>query len=242
MVNNELVINIFSDKKMKRTTAQNAFTLVELLIVIALIAILSVAVLATINPIEQSNKAKDATVQNDSAEVLNAYERYYAAQASYPWVDLSGATLTVDSVAYMNSSQIGFGLCASNVVGATYSSDCAPRNSQGLLLSTTELKDSFLEKNYTKFPTNVANPPSFTDMLYTVKDPVANGNSIHVCFIPKAKANRTVNSKLKLLALDTTNVPTAYGDADITDATQFSNGYAVWTFTAGATSMFKCVP
>jgi len=39
-------------------TRSKGFTLVELLIVIALIAILSVAVLATINPIEQANKAK----------------------------------------------------------------------------------------------------------------------------------------------------------------------------------------
>jgi type II secretory pathway pseudopilin PulG len=215
---------------------------VELLIVIALIAILSVAVLATINPIEQANKAKDATVQNDAAEVLNAYERFYAAQASYPWVDLSAGNLTVDSAAYMNSTQIGFGLCASNVVGAEYDDQCAPRNSQGLLLSTTELKDSFLEKNYTKLATNLLNPPAFTDMLYTVKDPVAQGNSIHVCFIPKAKANRTVNSKLKLLGVGAAGVPTQYADADITDATQFANGYSVWTFTTAATSMFKCVP
>ena len=42
----------------KRKIFESGFTLVELLIVIALIAILSVAVLATINPIEQSNKAK----------------------------------------------------------------------------------------------------------------------------------------------------------------------------------------
>lgn len=220
---------------------KKAFTLVELLIVIALIAILSVAVLATINPIEQANKAKDSTVQNDAAEVLNAYERYYASQSSYPWVDLSAGVLTVDSVADLNSSQIGFGLCASNVVGAVQSATCSPRNSQGLLLSTTELKDSFLEKNYTKSPTNVANPPAFTDMLYMVKDPVASGNSIHVCFIPKAKANRTVNSKLKLLAV-AGGVPTTYGDADVTDATQFANGFSIWDFTTAATSMFKCVP
>ena len=126
------------------------FTLVELLIVIALIAILSVAVLATINPIEQSNKAKDSTVQNDAAEVLNAYERYYAAQASYPWVDVtSPKTGTVDDVVYLNSTMAGFGLCTVEAGVATPADTCTARDSQGLLLSTTELKDSFLEKNYT---------------------------------------------------------------------------------------------
>lgn len=50
-----------------------------------LIAILSVAILATINPIEQSNKARDARVMNDSAEMLNAFERYYSINGNYPW-------------------------------------------------------------------------------------------------------------------------------------------------------------
>lgn len=234
-------INIFNPK-MKRLTAQKAFTLVELLIVIALIAILSVAVLATINPVEQSNKAKDAQIQNDAAEVLNAYERYYASQGSYPWVDLSASALTVDSALFSNSTRTGFGLCSSNAVGADHTNECAPRNAAGLLLSTTELKDSFLEKNYTKSLTNVANPPLYTDMLYMIKESNLNGNSIHICYIPKAKANRTVNSRLKLLALDANLLPTQYVDADTTDGTQFANGYSAWTFASAATSMFKCVP
>jgi len=51
------------------------------------IPILSVAILSTINPIEQSNKAKDATIKNDLAELMNASERYYAVKDAYPWND-----------------------------------------------------------------------------------------------------------------------------------------------------------
>lgn len=224
-------------------TRSKGFTLVELLIVIALIAILSVAVLATINPIEQANKAKDSTMQNDAAEVLNAYERYYAAQASYPWIDVvSTSTLTIDSPVMLNSIVAGFGLCTVEAGVGAPTDVCSPRTSQGLLISTTELKDSFLEKNYTKSSGNPNNPPLFSDMLYLVKDPVAQGNSIHVCFIPKAKANRTVNSKLKNLAVDGTGFPTQYVDTTTSD---FSGGYpdaATWSFQTAETSLFKCVP
>ncbi len=223
---------------------QKGFTLVELLIVIALIAILSVAVLATINPIEQSNKAKDSTTQNDAAEVLNAYERYYAAQASYPWVDVASTATKVDSAISLNSSMAGFGLCTVTAGVAAPTDLCAPKTSQGLLLSTTELKDSFLEKNYTKLSTNPAALPSYTDMLYLVKEPVGTGNSIHLCFIPKAKANRTSNSKLKVLFTsgNTTAVPDTYADATTAD---FVGGYpdaTKWDFLTPAKSLFKCVP
>jgi len=54
-----------------------------------LVAILSVAILATINPIEQANKAKDASIKNDLAEVMGANERYYANNNSYPWGNTS---------------------------------------------------------------------------------------------------------------------------------------------------------
>jgi len=53
--------------------------------IIPLLGIVSVAILSTINPIEQANKARDARVMNDSAEVLNAFERYYAVNDQYPW-------------------------------------------------------------------------------------------------------------------------------------------------------------
>lgn len=52
---------------------------------LVLIPIFSVAILSTINPIEQSNKAKDASIKNDLAELMNANERYFAMNGSYPW-------------------------------------------------------------------------------------------------------------------------------------------------------------
>ena len=65
--------------------SRNAFTLIELLIVIVIIGILATAVLSAINPVEQIRKSQDASKRSDSAELLNAIERYYASAQNYPW-------------------------------------------------------------------------------------------------------------------------------------------------------------
>lgn len=66
------------------------FTLIELLIVIAVLGILIVAILSAINPLEQIRKARDAGRKSDAAELLSAYERYFATFECYPWEN--GAT------------------------------------------------------------------------------------------------------------------------------------------------------
>lgn len=68
-----------------KSVATKGFTLIELLIVIALIGILAVALLSVINPLEQLKKARDAGKKSDSAELLNAYERYYSTFGCFPW-------------------------------------------------------------------------------------------------------------------------------------------------------------
>lgn len=229
----------------KRKFFESGFTLVELLIVIALIAILSVAVLATINPIEQSNKAKDSTVQNDAAEVMNAYERYYTVKQTYPWIDIdSGATISsVDLAWFGRSDMAGAALCTSTVVGTTPNTVCSAYNNPGLLISTDELKDSFLSKGYTSLA--VADPnynAQGMNYLYIDKKDSATGhNSIFVCYIPKAKSNRTSATTLYKPVV-ASGVITGLVRAVAGD---FTAGYptaATWTFATPQTSMFKCVP
>ena len=226
---------------MKNNRKINAFTLVELLIVIALIGILSVAVLATINPIEQSNKAKDATVQNDAAEVMNAYERYYTVKQTYPWVDLS-ASLTVDAEWFGRSDTLGAALCTSTVVGADEDSVCSIYDLAGLLISTDELKDSFLMKGYTSL---IDSDPNYNSLgmnsLWVDKKAATEHNSIYVCYIPKAKSNRTSATTLYKPTLDA-GVVTGLEATVLAD--DFLNGYPIagWDFLDPTTSLFKCVP
>ena len=69
---------------------RKGFTLIELLIVVAVLSILAVAVLSAINPVEQLRKARDAARKSDSAELLNAYERYFTTFGCWPWERPSG--------------------------------------------------------------------------------------------------------------------------------------------------------
>lgn len=233
-----------------KISKMKGFTLVELLIVIALIAILSVAVLATINPIEQSNKAKDSTIQNDAAEVMNAYERYYSGHSSYPWVEVYTGTghLTADSEAFFNSFMVGAGLCGKEGVVASSYDECSLNYDtyKGELIKQTELKDSFLNKGYAG---NKAEAPTYENRLYIVKQAASgdgSGNSIYVCYVPKANANRSSTSKLVDLQVSaTTGAPTAYIPVvTVTDGTYFTGTVLndSWRFTTAQDSLFKCVP
>ena len=219
---------------------EKGFTLVELLIVISLIAILSVAVLATINPIEQANKAKDSTIQNDAAEVMNAYERYYANAQKYPWLTFAdNPAKSVDSVVVFDSKQAGFGICyaaATELSSATGS--CNTSGNMGLLVSSDELKSSFVSKD--EFKSTKA-----ADKLWTVKMP-SSGGGVYVCYIPKSKANRQLDDKLYCINSSASDASVLVkANASSSDScTALAVSATTWDTPdlTGASGMFRCVP
>ena len=175
---------------------KTGFTLVELLIVIALIAILSVAVLATINPIEQTNKARDASVQNDAAEVLSAYERFYASQNAYPWNSVAFTVpVATGNVLALRSDDTRFGILSAPLdAGGKIPSQGVNGNNTGSLINTSELKSAFGQKPY--FAEDLSVAANAVDAMYVVN----NGtDSNYVCFVPKANANRIKTASLYCL-------------------------------------------
>lgn len=72
-------------KQTKKLNPSRGFTLVELLIVIAILGILATAVLSAINPVEQINRGRDTGTQSDAEQLLSAIQRFDAAQGYYPW-------------------------------------------------------------------------------------------------------------------------------------------------------------
>ena len=118
------------------TARFKGFTLVELLIVIAIIGVLAVVVLVAINPIEQLAKTRDSGRISTITQVGHAVQAYYTSRATtstpYPrespagvWDDdlvTSGELSTFPGA--IGYSAYGVAACADNVVnGSCYDND-----------------------------------------------------------------------------------------------------------------------
>ena len=158
--------------KTARFLLAKGFTLVELLIVIALIGVLAVAVLAAINPLEQLNRARDTGMESDASQLLAAIDRYYASQEEFPWV-------TVDEVA-SNDVEYGFTSAKTEGVGVC-GADC---DTPGLLLEQLELKSEFLNRGFI-----TAEDTETSNLLYIGKDEGAS-TSVYACWVPLSQAKR----------------------------------------------------
>ncbi len=176
--------------------SQMAFTMIELLIVIAILGILAVAVLAAINPIEQINRGRDAGSRSDSEQLLSAIDRYYAYKGYYPWVNnpndpaainvlrgVAGATnitFTEGSIDAWLDNATPDACAVLDKIGNGDGANCE---------GTNEVKRSFIDK-ITKADYNHL-------AVYYNGDP---GSSLYVCFKPlsgsmqKEAADRCVDT------------------------------------------------
>ena len=71
---------------MINTTRNHGFTLIEILVVVALIGALFLGILAAVDPLEQLKKGGDTAKRNLTLELYNGFLRTYAVQGSFPWV------------------------------------------------------------------------------------------------------------------------------------------------------------
>lgn len=73
---------------------RKAFTLIEILIVIAIIGILAVAVLIALDPVEQVARANDVKFVTAAGEIRGATYRYFASKGYFPWCTSASSTGT----------------------------------------------------------------------------------------------------------------------------------------------------
>ena len=170
-------------KFLQKISNQAAFTMIELLIVIAILGILAVAVLAAINPIEQINRGRDTGSRSDSEQLLSAIDRFYAYKGYYPWVtnpndtsDLAWRGVAGDTDITLTSGSIT--AWADNATPTPcYVLDKIANGDGADCDGTNEVKRSFVDK-VTKTDYNHL-------YVYYNGDP---GSSMYVCFKPQSGA------------------------------------------------------
>lgn len=147
------------------------FTLVELLIVIGLLGAIALIVISAINPIEQSNRARDTKYKADAGQLISAIDRYFVTLSEFPWMTSGVATSTDDAFGYVSAQSIDVGLC-----GATCALD-------GYLINNNELKTEFRQRDFVK------NSPVLTNQIMVGKN-TGSSTSVYACFVPLSKSIR----------------------------------------------------
>jgi len=237
----------------------SGFTLIELLVVIALIGILAVAVLSALDPIEQTNKAKDAKMQADSSQLVSAIDRFYAANFYFPWTVYESGTYDSNDALFGAAVYAqGVGICGIlsgleidltgfPTVSAAGAGGCLD---DGLLIVAQELKAGFGNRDY--FSSRVGGV-GYDKTLWLFKD---DGETVnYICFKPSAKVNKI---KADLEAGDESISPLKHltftegeGDGDQTLPTalarcdpslQIEGGEVLWGSVNPNDWCFMCVP
>lgn len=152
----------------------HGFTLVELLIVIGLLGAIALIVISAINPIEQSNRARDTRYKADAGQLISAIDRYFVTQSEFPWETTTPGTYTSPDIAFsfVTATNTNVGLCLGGVCTA-----------QGLLLTNNELKSEFLGRSFAKTGAGA------TDLIQVGKAS-GSSSSTYACFVPLSKSIR----------------------------------------------------
>ncbi len=150
-----------------------SFTLIELLIVIALLGALAVGLLAAIDPLEQFRKGNDTSVRSIASELHNGIIRSYASLTKMPWDSDTETAEYVNN--YANNTFI-----KSNVIQP--------------VINTGELKSGFIE---------LAGDGKLSKIWVAGQDGGDSSNpldpKIIVCYKPESKSQKCdVNTKFTI--------------------------------------------
>ncbi|KKS96689.1 MAG: hypothetical protein UV73_C0009G0040 [Candidatus Gottesmanbacteria bacterium GW2011_GWA2_43_14] len=82
---------------MKQKSSNPGFTLIEILIVVALLGALTIGLLATLDPFQQIRKGADSARRTMASDLYRAFIAYQATKGSFPWTADVPATLANDT-------------------------------------------------------------------------------------------------------------------------------------------------
>jgi prepilin-type N-terminal cleavage/methylation domain-containing protein len=174
------------EMKMKKKLLKG-FTMIELLIVIAVLGILAVAVLSAINPIEQINRSRDTGSRS-------AIDRFYASNGYYPW------RTSADDTEVDGSTPTGW----EEVSGTLWTDGADAVLTKLSAVGTAEVKESFV--------TRITGTSYNSLFVYNLG---TQGASTYVCFAPRS-ANFVTEAGIRCDAVLPTDYP-ASACGNVTD-------------------------
>lgn len=150
------------------------FTLVELLIVIALLGALAVGLLAALDPFEQLKKGDDTGIRNTVSEIHGAVIRHYAVTGVMPWSSYTytDGKLSLRDVGGTNFSSAGLQyVVSSGELKRDFSTLAGNKLSQIYMDGTTEsvtvcfkpMSKSFRSDMNTKYRTDLSGGGAFLE-------------------------------------------------------------------------------
>ncbi len=144
-----------------KSTSQKGFTLIELLVVIGILGILAAALVATIDPFEQLNKAQDTNIKNTAVEYINGNIRWYTTHNAFPWDPTANGGAACNATVAPTATQLTSPGMASCIAA---------------LVSDKEVKPGF------------ANATTQLSQIYVTFD--VPSNQLISCFMPKSTSQQ----------------------------------------------------
>lgn len=205
-------------KKLQKAmpAGRQGFTMIELLIVIAVLGILAVAVLSAINPIEQINRSRDTGSRSDAEQLVSAIDRYYTAKGYYPWSVSANSDQTMCDFTPLIAADT---VCGGN----TDAQEVLNNLSSG---GTSELKASFV--------TRITSTSARTLSIFNTG---TGGDSTYVCFLPQSSSFR---DEAMIRCKETEGaLPVDFPESDVCPADNSCTGAAD---ASEATGCYICLP
>lgn len=218
--------------------ASSGFTMIELLIVIAILGILATAVLSAINPVEQINRGRDTGTRSDAEQLISAIDRYNAFKGYLPWQwGASDANLALSSDGTATGTLTA--LTATLPLDHGGSASPTPWTACHILnkISVHDAVGTACPAGYgtedlkVAFVNRITN--TTTSRALFMYNSGASGASTYVCFIPQSKAFRT-EAETRCGSTTGTGMP-----KDLSDAAKATicGGYLI-----PATPVYTCLP